>query len=174
MLCKTRTWKSVKIRTEQYRKHCRPTTDSWQKLLNLTAHAPCMYMIARSGLVNSTDQATRLRIIRDLVHKGVHVSNDKDRVTSNTKSHKPTATPSRELIWKTTAVAWNSRNVMDIAFVSIAHFFPLLCRVFFCGSLIQGESLHSVFVNVSIYTPHAENCGLALGLILKKLINEYS
>jgi len=64
-----------------------------------------MYMIARSGLVNSTDQATRLRLIRDLVHKGVHVSNDKDRVTSNTKSHKPTATPFRELIWKTTAVA---------------------------------------------------------------------
>jgi len=39
------------------------------------------------------------------VHIGVHVSNDKDRVTSNTKSHKPTTTPSRELIWKTTAVA---------------------------------------------------------------------
>jgi hypothetical protein len=62
-------------------------------------------MIARSVPVNSINQATRLHIIRDLVHKGVHVSNDKDRVTSNTKSHKPTATPSGELIWKTTAVA---------------------------------------------------------------------
>lgn len=41
----------------------------------------------------------------DLVHEGVHASNDKDWVTRNTKPHKPTATPSTELIWKTTAVA---------------------------------------------------------------------
>jgi len=43
--------------------------------------------------------------MRDLGHEGAHASNDKDRVTRNTKSQKQTATPSSELIWKTTAVA---------------------------------------------------------------------
>jgi len=60
---------------------------------------------------------------------------------------------------------------MDIAFVSDCLLFSFALSCLFCGSLLQDESLHSVFVNVSIYTSHAENCGLALGLILKKLIN---
>jgi hypothetical protein len=80
----------------------------------------CMtYMIARCDRGNGRNQPTRLLIMRDVVHKGVQTSNDKDRVTGNTKSHKPTATPSTELIWKTTAaVVWNSWNVMDMVFVS--------------------------------------------------------